>query len=103
VTAADGDTEGGLPVALIEMAATGMPVISTTHCDIPEAIHDGISGRLAAERDVDGLVAHLRWLVAHPDAWEEMVSAARRHIEVEFNAKTQGERLAAIYRNVIGE
>jgi len=102
VIAADGDTEGGLPVALIEMAATGMPVVSTTHCDIPEVIQDGVSGCLAAERDVDGLVAHLRWLVTHPDAWEAMVSAARRHIEVEFHAKVQGERLAAIYQEVVG-
>ncbi len=28
-TAADGDSEGGAPVSLIEMAATGMPIVST--------------------------------------------------------------------------
>ncbi|MBW2182372.1 MAG: glycosyltransferase, partial [Deltaproteobacteria bacterium] len=30
----DGETEGGAPVALIEMSAYGMPIVSTFHCDI---------------------------------------------------------------------
>ena len=43
-TAADGDSEGGAPVAIIETAATGMPVVSTTHCDIPEVVMTGTPG-----------------------------------------------------------
>jgi colanic acid/amylovoran biosynthesis glycosyltransferase len=55
VHASDGDTEGGAPVSIIEASASGMPVISTLHCDIPEVILDGESGYLVPERDVDGL------------------------------------------------
>ncbi len=47
VTASTGDTEGGAPVSLIEMAATGMLIVSTTHCDIPEVIKHGVTGLLA--------------------------------------------------------
>jgi len=101
VTARDGDTEGGAPVTIIEMAATGMPVVSTTHCDIPEVIQDGVTGLLAEERDVDGLVHHLKWLVDHPERWDEMLNAGRKHVETEFNARVQGEKLAAIYREVV--
>ncbi len=43
VTAPDGDSEGGAPVSIIEAAATGMPVVSTTHCDIPQAVDDGVT------------------------------------------------------------
>ena len=43
-TAANGDTEGGAPVVLLEMAATGMPIVSTRHCDIPEVVIDGKTG-----------------------------------------------------------
>ena len=32
VTSGDGDTEGGAPLTIVEMSATGMPVISTDHC-----------------------------------------------------------------------
>jgi colanic acid/amylovoran biosynthesis glycosyltransferase len=100
VTARSGDTEGGAPVTIIELAATGMPVVSTRHCDIPEVIQDGVGGLLAQERDVEGLVAHLRWLVANPDQWHAMVLRARAHVEQGFAARTQGLRLGQIYSRV---
>src|SRR5262249_27000068 len=40
VTSNDGDCEGGAPVAIIEMAASGMPIISTKHCDIPYVLSE---------------------------------------------------------------
>lgn len=97
ITASDGDTEGGAPVSIIEMAASGMPIVSTKHCDIPEVIENGVTGLLAEERDVNGLFEHLQWLVNHPDKWRTMTKAARRHVEAQFNVRTQGEKLAAIY------
>ena len=100
VTASDGDTEGGAPVSLIEMSASGMMIVSTTHCDIPGVILDGKTGLLAPERDVDGLVERLQWIVAHPEQWMEMQRAGRAHIEAEFDARRQGERLGEIYRDL---
>ncbi|MBI3273477.1 MAG: glycosyltransferase [Planctomycetes bacterium] len=99
-TASDGDTEGGAPVTVIEMSATGMPIVATTHCDIPEVVQHGRTGMLAAEGDVDGLVAQLRWYVEHPERWGELGAAARRRMEEEFDARAQGERLARLYREV---
>lgn len=100
ITASDGDTEGGAPVSIIEMAATGMPIVSTTHCDIPEVIKQGITGLLAPERDVAGLVNHLRWYINHPTQWAKLLDAGRKHIETEYDARTQGQKLAAIYQDV---
>ena len=102
VTAADGDTEGGAPVSLIEMSASGMMVVSTTHCDIPGVILHGKTGWLAPERDIDALVEHLQWIVAHPGEWMEMQRAGRTYMEAEFDARRQGERLGAIYREFAG-
>jgi colanic acid/amylovoran biosynthesis glycosyltransferase len=98
VAAADGDTEGGAPVSLIEMSASGMMIVSTTHCDIPGVILNGKTGWLAPERDVDALVEHLQWIVAHHGNWLEMQRAGRAYMEAEFDARRQGERLGAIYR-----
>ncbi len=100
VTAEDGDTEGGAPVTIIEMAATGMPIVSTTHCDIPQVIQHGVTGWLAKERDVNGLVLLLRQLIEMPEKWYEMLVAARKHVENQFDAKAQGEKLGEIYRNL---
>ncbi len=100
VTAGDGDTEGGAPVSLIEMSASGMMIASSTHCDIPGVIVDGRTGFLSPERDVDALTANLRRIVTERDAWPAMQAAGRAHIEAEFDARRQGERLAAIYHEI---
>lgn len=100
-TARDGDAEGGAPVSLIDMQATGMPVVSTTHCDIPEVVKHGRTGFLSAEGDIDGLVQNLLHLAQNPDQWATIGTAGRQHIEQEYNAHIQGQRLAAIYHQLI--
>jgi hypothetical protein len=60
ITALNGDTEGGAPVAILEAQATGLPVISSYHADIPEAVVGGKSALLAPERDVGARAQHLR-------------------------------------------
>lgn len=102
VTAADGDSEGGAPVSLIDMAASGMPIVSTTHCDIPGVVAHGENGLLAPERDAAALAEHLAWLDAHPERWAGMAAAGRRRVEERFDARAQGAALGAIYRELAG-
>ena len=103
VTARDGDDEGGVALPVIEMAATGMPVVATIHADTPSVIHQGETGLLARERDAEGLAEQILLLHAHPEKWRPILGAARRRIEDEFDAREQGRRLAAIYQEVVGE
>lgn len=100
ITADDGDTEGGAPVTLIEMAASGMPIVSTKHCDIPEVIKDGVSGLLVEERDTGGLVRQLLWLIRNPDCWKDMLDAGRKHIESEYDVHKQCLKLSRMYQNI---
>jgi len=101
VTASDGDTEGGAPVSIIEMAATGMPIVSTLHCDIPHIIQHEETGLLAEERDISGLIKHMKWLIENSDKWIDMTDKARTKVETMFNAKIQGQKLAEIYQDLI--
>jgi colanic acid/amylovoran biosynthesis glycosyltransferase len=102
VRAADGDTEGGAPVTIIEMVASGMPIVSTMHCDIPYATGGSENALLAPERDVDALAELLLKLVDDPAGWRPMLDRARAHVEMNYEVTRQGEKLAAIYREVIG-
>lgn len=101
VTACNGDNEGGAPVAIIEMAASGMLVISSKHCDIPEIIQHQKTGLLADERDVEGLVTCIHWVVDNMEKWSYIQNSARKHVENEYNAKIQGYRLGLIYDEVL--
>ena len=100
-TASTGDTEGGAPVAIIQMAAAGMPVVSTRHCDIPELIEDGVSGLLAPEGDAEAIAAHLLQLAEHPERWELMTNVARRRIERRYDVRLQAQALADHYRSLL--
>ena len=101
VTATDGDTEGGAPVCLLEAQASGLPVVATTHADIPEVTRPGESALLAPERDAAALAERMRELLEHPERWPQMGRAGRRHIEAEFNIRTQVGRMNGIYRELL--
>ena len=95
VTAMDGDSEGGAPVSIIEASAAGLPVISSWHCDIPGVVLHEQSGLLVEERDADGLADAILKMVLHPERWQSLGEAGRRHIEKEFNVFRQAHRLEA--------
>ena len=95
--AADLDSEGGAPVVLIELAALGMPIVSTRHCDIPEVVDDGVTGLLADEGDVDGIAARLGELAGEPERWAVMGLAARRRVEERFDVHVCARRLVERY------
>lgn len=52
-TAADGDSEGGAPVVLLEMQAMGVPIVATAHADIPFVVPH--PDDLVPENDVEAL------------------------------------------------
>ena len=66
----DPDTgdEEGLPVSILEAMAHALPVVSTRHAGIPEAVVDSVTGHLVDEGDSVGMGDHLAALARDPDA-----------------------------------
>ena len=85
VRAADGDAEGGLPVILLEAAASGMPLIGSRHCDIPEIVVEGQTGWLCQERDIAGLTNALLSAARDPDQRARFGWNARKRMEERFD------------------
>lgn len=102
VTADNGDTEGGAPVAITEMAASGMPVVATRHCDIPEVLAPAQGRFLAEEHDVAGLAGRLRKLLDDWQGYQPIASALRAHVEENYDLRRQAGNLAALYGEMIG-
>jgi colanic acid/amylovoran biosynthesis glycosyltransferase len=103
ITAADGDTEGGAPVTVIEAQVAGIPVIGTTHCDIPAIVAHGETGLLCPERDVDALARDLSTLANDRDSRLRMGEAASRRAAENHDIRRQVLALAELYRSLLPE
>jgi colanic acid/amylovoran biosynthesis glycosyltransferase len=84
VRARDGQMEG-IPVALMEAMAAGVPVISTRISGVPELVEDGVTGLLVEERDAAGLAAAMQRIAAAPELAARFVEAARRTVRERFD------------------
>lgn len=96
------DCEGGAPIVLLDSQAMGLPVISTTHCDIPDEILDGVSGFLTSEKRPDLLAESILKMAALSDSqYESMRRAGRSHVLDRYDASKNARELDSIYRNVV--
>ncbi|MGG6121860.1 glycosyltransferase [Pantoea allii] len=99
-TAADGDMEG-IPVALMEAMAVGLPVVSTFHSGIPELIEHNVSGWLVKEDDAEALADTLLKLSQGEVDVAPVVAAARQKVETEFNQHIAYRELAQILEQMV--
>jgi colanic acid/amylovoran biosynthesis glycosyltransferase len=101
VTAADGDTEGGAPVSVIEALAAAIPVVATSHCDIPNIVNHGTTGLLSKEHDIAGIAAHLGMLAGNPAMRFSMGRAGRLYAEKEHDIRMQAAKIRTVYEEVL--
>ena len=90
----------GLPVALMEALALGLPVAMTAVGGVPEAITDGVEGRLVPPSDPEALAAAIEELTCDPGLRAQMAGAAAR-AGARFDITTAVTRIEAIYREVV--
>ncbi len=90
----------GLPVALMEAMALGLPIVSTAVGGIPKVIESEVDGLLVPSGDAAALAAAVERVAADSDF---ATALARRSLEraAEFDAARAQRRLEAIYRSVL--
>jgi len=93
----------GVPVALMETMAAGVPAVATIHSGIPELITDGLSGLLVQERDVHGLASAIEQLIRSPDLYTAIAREGRAKVERDFNIRKLNERLEQLISSEIQE
>lgn len=96
----DGDVEG-IPFALLEAQASGLPVVTTWHSGIPEVVADGRSGYLLSERSAHTMAERLRYLIEHPEVWPSFGRIGRTIIEERFDLRQQLARLEEWYDELL--
>lgn len=97
VVAENGDDEGGAPTVLLEMQASGMPIVATRHADIPSVVCEGESARLVPERDWRALAEALLELIENPHLWRPMAEAGRAFVAAYHDIRQEAPRLEELY------
>lgn len=87
----------GLPLAVLEAMAAGLPVVSTRVGGIGEAVLDGTTGYMVPAADPDRLAEALRRTLEAPDRGATLGAAGRARAESEFSVTAMAERYRAHY------
>lgn len=95
VTTSEGVREG-TPVAILEAGAAGLPVVSTRHAGINQAVIHGETGYLVEERDVTGMKDYLKILIEDPERCRSMGQGAREHIRLNYGIDRHVECLQSL-------
>jgi colanic acid/amylovoran biosynthesis glycosyltransferase len=93
--AADGDAEG-TPVAILEAAAAGLPVVATRHGGIVDAVREGETGLLVDAGDVAGMAEAMRALADAPELASRLGRAARARAVAHYDQEAALARLWAL-------
>ena len=88
----------GLPMAVLEAMAAGLPVVATPVGGIPDAVKDGREGLLVKPGDVPALAGALRRLLTEPGLGERMGRDGRASIQATCSLPVVLERLDGLYR-----
>ena len=91
----------GTPMSLVDAMATGMPVVSTRHGDIPEIVVDGVTGFLAEEGSVVEFEEAISKMMERMEEISIFSRKSRKWIEENFDVEKQSDRLSHIYNNLI--
>jgi len=90
----------GLGTSLLDAMAFSRPVVATAAGGIPEAVEDGVTGRVVPVRDPAALADALVELLTDPDKARAMGAAGRRHFEERFTAERMVEETLSAYDGV---
>jgi glycosyltransferase involved in cell wall biosynthesis len=90
----------GLPMAILEAMAAGLPVVATSVGGIPEVIREGYNGFLIGPGDVQGLAEKLAILAENPNLRESMGKSSREFAKQELDVKPYINRLVALYESL---
>lgn len=101
VVAEDGDRDG-IPNVLVEAAATGVPIVTTSVGGIPELVRDDETGLVVPPRNPGALADALERLLDSPELAGRLRQGARRRVEEYFDLRRNAVLVAREFHALSG-
>lgn len=92
----------GLPLALLEAMAAGIPAVVTDVGAMAEVLDHGAAGLVVPADDVAALAAALAAALDDPKACAARAAQARMRVQERYDTSLQARALEKIYRRVVG-
>lgn len=91
----------GLPTAILEAMASGLPIVTTDVSGCHDLIKNGYNGLLVPSEDPDKLYQAMSKLLHEPKFAEYLGKNARLSAEKEYSWTIITEKIEALYKNVL--
>jgi colanic acid/amylovoran biosynthesis glycosyltransferase len=92
----------GVPNAMVEAMAAGLPIVATTHGGIPEAVESGIDGLLVPEKDHAALAEAILRLLDDSELLGRFSRQANASVRAKFGFAEQIGALEGCYAEAMG-
>ncbi len=92
----------GVPLALLEAMACGLPAVTTDVGGLPEVVVPGETGWLVPPQSPDALAEAVLGIQHAPEALDRMGKAARRRVEDQFNLRKVVAQYEQVYFQSLG-
>lgn len=90
----------GLPVAVLEGAGAGLPVVATAVGGTPEVVRDGYNGLLVPADDVAALRRAIKQLIDNPNKARDMGMRGAALVREHFDFENHTRKLEDLYLSV---
>ncbi len=87
----------GIPVALMEAMASGLPVVATCISGIPELVRNGDTGWLVPPEDVTAIADALSQIYSGPAEARRRATSGKKWVLDEFELSLNARRLASLF------
>jgi sugar transferase (PEP-CTERM/EpsH1 system associated) len=91
----------GMPNAVLEAMAAGLPVVATAVGGTPEVVVDGVTGLLVPPRDPDALARAIESLLRDPGLRRKMGQAGWKRVERCFSVEQMVRKTEYLYETLL--
>lgn len=91
----------GLPLALLEAMAHGLPIVATTVGGVSELVREGLEGLLVPADDADALAAALGRVGGDAPLRQRLGDAAHHRVREDFSLDAAAAAYADLYRRLV--
>ena len=93
----------GLPYALLEAMATGLPTIVTGVNEMPVVVRDGVDGFVIPKGNINACTEKIQTLISDPEMRSRFGVSARRRVCEGYSAESCLKKTLAVFESAISD